>query len=221
MTSETSVASERRSEPRGATVFRPILVETSDFAGFCLVRNLSEHGMLAKTYAHFDTDLPLTIHFSSRKLVEGRAIWCDDELLGVAFEEAIDVAEVLADLAKKDHDGKLNRPLRLPISAVAELAIEKRSFPANVHDISQRGIKVSTYSLHTGEEPMVRLAGLDPRKAAVRWTYNGMAGLNFIRPLSFDQLARWVIQQQLTNEHAVVPLAEASLSESGVGQSLG
>lgn len=188
---------ERRSETRGATVFRPVLIETEDFAGFCLVRNLSPHGMRAKVYTSFAADQPLVVRFASNTIVQGRLIWCDGEHIGVGFEQGIDVTEVLETLSRKELDGRLNRPLRLPISATAELIIEGRSLRAEVQDISQRGIKVLTSYVRPEEEVVIRLEGLEQRKAIVRWTQTGMAGLNFIRPLSFDELARWVVQRQL------------------------
>ena len=42
--STADFAIERRSEERTATVFRPILIETDQFAGFCVLRNLSPSG---------------------------------------------------------------------------------------------------------------------------------------------------------------------------------
>ena len=200
MKKEQVAADERRSEPRGATVFRPILIETEDFAGFCLVRNLSAHGMRAKVYTSFATDQSLVVQFSSNRIVEGRVIWCDGEHMGVGFETNINVAEVLADISRREQGGRLNRPLRLPISATAEMIIDGRSFAAEVQDISQRGLKLSTSTVRSGEELTVRLKGLESRKAVVRWTQTGMAGLNFVRPLLFDELARWVIQQQLPED---------------------
>lgn len=192
--------SERRAEVRGATVFRPILIETEDFAGFCLVRNLSQHGMRARVYTSLAPDQPLTVQFTSAKLVRGQVIWCDGEHVGVNFDVALDVAEVLAELASNTVDGKLNRPLRLPISAPAELMIDGRNIPARVQNISQRGCKLMTSSVRPGEELTLRLEGLDERKCVVRWTQADVAGLNFIRPLTFEELARWVVQRQIPDD---------------------
>lgn len=193
-------AGERRSEPRGATVFRPVLIEAEDFAGFCLVRNLSEHGMRAKVYTFFAENEALTVRFGPDNSVAGQVIWCDGDHVGVKFCDTIDVAEVLAELSRKEVDGKLNRPLRLPISAPLNLVIDDRAVPAELQDISQRGIKIRSPSVRSGEELTVQLQGLAPRKAVVRWTQGGLAGLNFLQTLSFDDLARWVVQQRLSDD---------------------
>jgi len=108
--------------------------------------------------------------FAAEHSVSGRVIWCDGDHVGVSFDEGIDVAEVLAELSRKEVDGKLNRPLRLPISAALELVIDKRTISAQLQDISQRGIKILTSSVRSGEELTVQLQGLAQRKAVVRWT---------------------------------------------------
>ena len=206
---------ERRSEGRGATVFRPVLIETDDFAGFCLVRNISPHGMRAQVYTSFADQQPITVRFGSNMAVGGRLIWCDGEHIGVSFDRAVDVADVLATVSSKEVDGKQNRPLRLPIAATAELVIEGCVRPTQVQDISQRGLKVLASFAQPGEELTVRLQGLEQRKAVVRWSQGGTAGLNFIRPLSFDELAMWVVQRQLpgasnSTYDQAVPLAVVS-----------
>jgi hypothetical protein len=67
-----STAQERRSEARGATVFRPVLIETEDFAGFCLVRNLSSRGLRGKVYTTFAPRQPITVQFTCDERVRGR-----------------------------------------------------------------------------------------------------------------------------------------------------
>ncbi len=63
-------------------------------------------------------------------------------------------------------------------------------------DIPQRGVKVRTPFIRPGDEVLVVLKETERRKAVVLWTQAGMAGLNFIKPLSFEELALWVISQQ-------------------------
>lgn len=192
---DDSLLSDNRSEERTATVFRPVLIETDQFAGFCLVRNLSPNGMRGRVYTSFAEGLPITIQFSAETIVQGTLIWCKDEHVGVEFEEPIDVACMLSNLARKFVEGKINRAPRLQIECSAELCIGGRTLAIKVQDISQRGIKASASFIRPGDEVRVRLEGLE-RKAVVRWTQGGTAGLNFIRPLSFEELAHWVIHQQ-------------------------
>jgi hypothetical protein len=66
-----------------------------------------------------------------------------------------------------------------------------------LQDISQKGAKIRASFVRSGDEVTLCLAGLEPRKALVRWTRLGAAGLNFVRPFGFDELGEWVIAQQL------------------------
>lgn len=190
------VADERRTQVRAATVFRPVLIEVDQFTGFCLVRNLSPLGLKGRVYTSFTPGMITTVQFHPRLSVTGLIIWCKDGEVGVRFERAIDVDQVLAELARNLVDGKVSRAPRLQIQSKAELAIGDRTLGIEVQDISQRGIKASASFVRPGDEVQVRLSGLEERKAIVRWTQPGTAGLNFLQPLSFETLARWVIEQQ-------------------------
>jgi hypothetical protein len=91
-----AIGQERRSEARGATVFRPVLIETEDFAGFCLVRNLSSRGLRGKVYTTFAPRQPITVQFTCDELVRGTLIWCKDNHI----DQPVDVPQVLANLAQ-------------------------------------------------------------------------------------------------------------------------
>lgn len=186
---------ERRSEDRIATVFRPILIETEQFAGFCLLRNLSPNGMRGQVYTSFGEGLAISVQFSPEQIVQGTVIWCKDGHVGVQFDEPVNAERVLSDLGRKLVQGKINRAPRLQIECEAELLFDDRPLTIEVQDISQRGIKAVASFIVPGDEVWVRLKGLE-RKAVVRWTQGRTAGLNFIRPLSFEELAHWVIRQQ-------------------------
>jgi hypothetical protein len=65
-----------------------------------------------------------------------------------------------------------------------------------VQDISQRGVKVQASLLQPGDEVELQLDGLERRKAMVSWIQTGIAGLTFLRALSFEELARWAAEQE-------------------------
>lgn len=194
---------ERRAGNRAATVFRPVLIETDEFAGFCLVRNLSPNGLMGVVYTQFVEGLPVSIQFNQDLVVPSMVMWSQDGRVGVRFDEAIDVSTVLVDLAKKTIEGKLARSPRVQVQCDGVLSIDDRSLSITVLDISQRGIKVRASFVRPGDEVLVRLRGLELRKAVVRWTQDGTVGMNFVRPLGFEELAEWVIRQQTGRAPAV------------------
>lgn len=185
----------RRSAVRTATVFRPILIEVGDFTGYCLIRNLSPNGMMGEVY----TDLPkgsvIRTRLGPDRVLRGKVIWSDEARVGVQFDEDIDVTSVLADITQSPH-GQPSRAPRLPMRCAGALLIEGRSHPIELQDISQRGLKARAHFVKEGDEVDIQIDGLERRKAIVRWTGDGVAGLNFIRPLPFKELARWAVWQQ-------------------------
>jgi hypothetical protein len=195
MTLHDGKQKDQRSAERMATVFRPVLIEMEQFAGFCLVRNISPGGLMGKVYTQFAENTPVTVHFNAELQAFGDIIWSKDGKVGVNFDEPIDVSTVLS--AKAD-ENKVNRALRLEIQSEGELAVDGRFFTMEVQNISQSGIKVKVpFSVSPNEEVVLRLNGMDPRKASVRWTQFGTAGLNFLNPIGFEELAEWVICQQV------------------------
>jgi len=193
---DPSGAEDRRQGDRITTVYRPVVIHVGDFAGFCLVRNISAGGLLGMVYADFSTDQPVRVEFSEHVHVEGVIAWAGDGRIGVAFEEEIDVLKVLQDLGRKMIDDRINRAPRLSIACQVGIESGGESTKAAMHNISQRGLKITNIGLTPTDEVYVALDGMETRKAVVRWTNDGMAGLNFVRPLEFDKLAGWVIAFQ-------------------------
>lgn len=187
---------DRRLNERTATVFRTILIEAKEFSGFCLVRNISTTGIMGHVYRSIPSNTALSLHFGKGSTVDGSLVWCVDGRVGVRFNQAIDVDAILSRLAAKLVDGKLNRAPRLPVQCRGRLIIGERALEVEVQDVSQRGIKILTSFVRAGDELHVELDGLERRKAVVRWTKDGTAGLHFVRTLSFVQLANWAAAQQ-------------------------
>lgn len=190
-------AGDRRTAERTTSVYRPVLIETAEFGGFCLVKNLSPGGMMGVVYTQFSAEQPVTIQFHPDHVISGMIVWSKEGRVGIRFNTRIDVDAVLHNLASKSVGTKINRAPRLPIEYPAEIEIRGRVRPIRLLDISQRGMKaVINYAVDPGDEVVVRLDGLEPHRAEVRWVEDGLAGLNFILPIGFEDLARWVIERQ-------------------------
>lgn len=194
-TSAEGKAGDKRTESRAAAVFKPVLIETDQFAGFCLVRNISPHGMMGEVYTSFAEHIPITVHFSTHCVVRGSVIWSKERKIGVRFVEAVNVADVLSDVATKTVEGRVIRSPRVPIHCEGELIIGNRSLAIEVRDISQRGVKVRASFIQRFDVVDVQIKGLKRRKAVVHWTKDGMAGLKFDLPFSFEELALWLVRQ--------------------------
>lgn len=186
---------ERRSEARVATIYRPVLIATNDFTGLCLVRNLSPNGMMCDIYTHLPKGMPLTLSFTPEIVVHGIVLWSSGGRIGVQLNHELDVGATLAHLGPTIVSGKINRPLRLEIPCNGTVIVGDRALDFTLKDISQRGIKARTPFIHPGHQVEVDLPGIERRKAIVRWSQDGFSGLNFLRPLPFEELAQWVIER--------------------------
>lgn len=191
------VLGDRRSEGRVATVYRPVLVKTAEFAGFCLVRNISPSGMMGQVYTTLALGTAIHVELGETLTVWGRVAWSRGDMIGIRFNTQIELETTLAGLTRRSDRGQSSRAPRLAVQVTGEVIIEDRPIPIAVQDISQKGLKVRSNALKTGDEGTVYLPGMDARNATVRWTHSGMAGLNFFRPIPYDQLGEWVVRQQL------------------------
>lgn len=189
---------DQRIEGRTSTLFRPVLIETDAFAGFCLVRNISPSGLMGEVYTSLTPDTPALLSFEPNRTIHGCIKWCRDGRIGIEFDKAIDVAEILAAVGAGTFDGKINRAPRLAIQIAGEVIVDQRAIPIEIQNISQRGLRVRATYLQPGEEVEIRITGMRNRKAIVRWTQQDSAGLNFITPLPFVDLAKWIIETHLT-----------------------
>ena len=181
---------ERRFAARGTAVLSPVLIQSSEFTGYCLVSDLSAEGMKARAYAAFSREQPVCVHFTSQALVEGRLVWSESGRLGVRFDDRIDVAKVLASIGRGGVPKGRDRPARLQVQCLAEVSMGRRFGIAEVQDVSPYGLKVLTRLAGVGEQVAVQVGELEERIATVRWTRAGSAGLAFARQLSFHELAQ-------------------------------
>ena len=188
---------ERRGEDRTkTTVYRPILFRTGDLAGFCLLRDLSPGGMMGVAYTTLASAQPITIEFHPEHRVPGMIAWSREERIGVRFDAEIDVAQTIAILGRTHAEGWIKRAPRLALECSGEAVVGDKTLPFRLDDISQRGARLELQGVKPGEEVSIKLPGLEPHKAVVRWVREGKTGLNFLRPYGLEELARWAIARQ-------------------------
>jgi len=172
----------------GAAMLTPVVIETAGFAGFGLVRNLTDLGLSAKVFSLVPAGQRVRIRFSTDDCAEGAIVASTYERIDIAFDRPVAVAQLLAAPAA---DGRAKRPARLEVRGEIELVAHARSLSADVVNVSQRGLKVLTGPLRAGQLVNVDVGGFDLRPAVVRWSRAGAAGLRFAQPLSLDELRLW------------------------------
>ena len=130
------------------------------------------------------------IELSSQK-IPASVVWARDDVVGLKFDQDIDLGELLA--GRKPRLGFRSRPPRLQIACKASVRVGKLYYSVDVHDISLGGMKVEPIEEYcVGKKVIVVVESLRPIKGEVRWYSDRKAGIVFDKPLDFDELAEWV-----------------------------
>jgi len=180
---------DRRDGDRHLTLFRVGSVMIGDRRELCLIKNISAGGMMVRAYCAIPEGTPLSIELKSGQPVSGRVTWIRDHNLGVSFDSAIDVLEILSASA----DGPRPRMPRVEVNAIVTLRDGANIYRLPVCDISQGGLKLKgDPNLEHGCDLSVTLPNLPPQPAALRWRADGHIGVSFNRLIPLADLVAWL-----------------------------
>lgn len=181
--------SDRREGDRHMTLFRVGSITIGDRRELCLIKNISAGGMLIRAYCEIAEGADLSIELKSGFPVTGRASWIKDKTVGVAFDQLVDVVEILS----TSMDGPRPRMPRIEVDCIATVRDGANVWRMRVCDISQGGIKVESDAVpERGTDLSVTLPGLPPQAASVRWADGGFLGITFNRLVPLGELVSWL-----------------------------
>lgn len=180
---------DRREGDRYRSVCRIARVSRSDDMGLWRVRNISDKGMMLAADVELAGGEAVEIALSESTVINGRIVWAEKGRCGIAFDQPIDAAAVLATLAQ-EQQAEGYRALRLPIEIEALVLLRNDARPIDLVDISQSGAGfVYDSKLDPGTEIDLLLPGDDQKRPAlVRWSKGNRGGLWFRRPLDRTEL---------------------------------
>ena len=182
---------ERRTDERVSAMLRVAkLTNASGEQQLVKVKNLSAGGLMAITANAPEIGDHVDIELSSQK-IPGTVVWLREDLVGLKFDQDVDLGELLA--GRKPRHGFRPRPPRLEIQCKASVRVGKLYYSVDVHDISLGGMKVEPIEEYcVGKKVVVAVESLRPVKGEVRWYSERRAGIVFERPLEFEELTEWV-----------------------------
>jgi hypothetical protein len=182
---------ERREEERVSAMLRVgKMIDAEGFQQLIRVRNMSAGGIMAIVTRAPVVGDQVRIELSSQK-IPSTVVWTRDELIGIKFDQNVDLGELLA--GRKPRLGFRARPPRLEIACKASVRVGKVYYTVDVHDISMAGMKVEPIEEYcVGKKVIVVVESLRPIKGEVRWYSERRAGIVFEKPLEFDELSEWV-----------------------------
>lgn len=180
---------DRRDGERHLTLFRVGSITIGDRRELCLIKNISAGGMMIRAYCPIAEGTAMSIELKSGQPVSGKASWLRDHNVGVAFDQPVDVIEILSASA----DGPRPRMPRIEVDCIATVRDGANVYRLPVSDISQGGLKlVGDPCLEHGCDLSVSLPGLGPLPAALRWRQDGQVGISFNRLVPLVQLVNWL-----------------------------
>ena len=182
---------ERRAEGRMSGSLRVAkLTDSKGVQRLIKVKNLSACGLMALIPNPPAVAEQVGVELSSQK-IPASVVWIRDGLVGLKFDQDLDLGELLA--GRKPRHGFRARPPRLQIACKASVRVGKLYYSVDVHDISLEGMKVEPIEEYcVGKKVVVVIESLRPVKGEVRWYADRRAGIVFDKPLEFDELSEWV-----------------------------
>lgn len=183
---------DRRAFARSRSIFRPAIIETAKYSGFCMVKDLSPEGVMTETCADLTEGDLVRLGFTEQEMLAGKVVWSGAGRVGIRFDNPIDVSAILVGSTSDEP----TRAPRLPIECAVEISDGVTTRQEQVLNVSTKGLKIRSSTFRIGEKLSVAIAGMPRKKAVVRWTGEGETGLEFLIPLTYDELQSWTIQRQ-------------------------
>jgi hypothetical protein len=185
---------DRRRDIRHLTILRVGTVHVDGRRELCLIRNISAGGLMAIVYSRFEAGDRIQIELKTNHLIAGTVSWTRDSTIGVAFDEKVDVAEILANPPLLDNGWRPRMP-RVPIDRLATLRAGARTYWVSARDISQGGVRIEAdQAIDIGAETIVTLENFRPIHGVVRWRKGNVAGISFNQVIPFSELTRWLVE---------------------------
>lgn len=210
LSTEPPTAPDRRSEDRYVSLLRVGAMTIEGRRELCLIRNVSAGGMMIRPYSQLEPGTHVTIELKHGVSASGAAQWADNGLIGVAFDEPVDVLSLLTDPGGETRA----RMPRLEVNCTASLRYQDFTFRAEIANISQGGICIhSPVDLDLNSDVVITIAGLGPNAGIVKWQEGEHFGIGFNRVYSVEELMGFLKRQQQSEQ-------QRSATGSKVGSSM-
>lgn len=194
---EPATGVDRRDGERHMTLYRVGSMIVDGRRELCLIKNISAGGMMVRLYCDVADQSAVTVELKSGQPIQGHICWIRGNLAGVAFDQVIDVVDLLSSASQ----GPRPRMPRMTVENFATLRQGANIFRVTARDISQGGAKVCCHeALEIDGDAVLTLPGLEPRPGVVRWQSDGFAGMNFNILLPLTDLVQWLQAQRDNDE---------------------
>lgn len=175
-----------RAAPRFTMLIRAAKLVSSRGEFLCVIRDASDTGMSMRIFHRLPKSRDQIVEMQNGDRYEMELVWQEDDRAGFRFLTPIDVNWIIECPSPFS-----KRPVRLNLTASAQIETLGLAEFATIHDISQQGAKISsTHNYAIDQRVKLCAAGMRDTFAKVRWRRDGMYGLVFDETFQFGELAR-------------------------------
>jgi hypothetical protein len=193
LSNEAPAQPDRRQGDRYVSLLRVGALIVDGRRELCLIRNVSAGGMMIRPYSTIPAGTAVSIELKHGETVSGIAQWSDRGLIGISFDQPINVLELVCPTGT---DARPRMP-RVELGCSARLHRDGNAGTGRVANISQGGICVTTRTLlPIDADVVVTLPGLRPAAGVVKWADGEEYGIRFNRVFPLDELMAFLREQQ-------------------------
>ncbi|HUD95490.1 PilZ domain-containing protein [Sphingobium sp.] len=194
-------APDRSLAPRESRVTTLLLIgklRSHHGESLCRIRNLSSGGLMAEVHVPLTEGDPVEIELKAGDRLSGEVRWVMAGRMGIAFDNPVEVGNVLARAAIRSSEQGLVRAPRFAAECPVDLRGDGRRHTGQLVNVSQGGARLHV-DMELEQDQLLTLSvpGLPDRMGGVRWARDAALGLAFVEPLSFDELGIWLAQRRL------------------------
>lgn len=184
---------DRRQDERYVSLLRVGALIIDGRRELCLIRNISAGGMMIRPYSAVEPGTPVSVELKHGEAVNGVSQWSDKGLVGLTFDEPIDVLALLS------ASGGVPQPRmpRIDLSCSATVRCDGDVVRVRVVNISQGGICViGNANFELNANVVVSLIGLHAAAGVVKWRDGDYYGIGFNRVYPVHELMAFLKEQQ-------------------------
>ncbi len=193
LSSASPIRPERRTGERYFSLLRVGALIVDGRRELCLIRNISAGGMMIRPYSPIEVGTSVSVELKHGVTVTGESQWTDDGLIGVSFDQPIDVVALLTQSA----DGPQPRMPRIALDCLVWVRQDADLHRSRGINISQGGVCVRMEAeVGIDAHVIVSTPGFAASAGVVKWRDGDFYGIGFNRVLPVDQLMEFLQKQQ-------------------------
>ena len=148
---------------------------------------------MIRPFSPLPTGTAVSVELKHGEVVNGIAQWSDKGLIGITFNEPIDVLELLS----SSGDAPRPRMPRIELSCSALLRCDGDVSRVRIVNVSQGGACISTAAeIELNANVVLSLPGLHAAAGVMKWKDGDQYGIGFNRVFPVDELMAFLKEQQ-------------------------